>query len=262
MRKLSWVSIVVALVVLLSGCDRDKLMSRLVPPDDAKAAKTYIGLLKAQQFDQLEQDVDPATKARYPNLHALLLDMAAKLPPGDPISEKVVSFSSFTGVSNGEKRHTSNTTFEYQYPHETLLVNVGVLTRDGASFITGMNVRKLDDSLEHLNRFGLSGKTALQYVVLAAAIVAPLLSIYALIVCVRSRLRGKRWPWILFILVGVTSFSINWTTGAWTFHPVYVQLLSAGAHAPPYGAWIISVSLPLGAIWFLLQRKALSVASD
>jgi hypothetical protein len=253
MRKLCLISIVLALAALFAGCDSQKLINALVSPDDVNTAKTYIGLLRAQKVDQLEQAVDPSVKARHPNLHALLLNMAARMPASDPLSEKLVNFNTFTSST----QHKSSLTFEYQYPDEWLLVSITVLKQNGTSSIIDMNVRKLGDSLENLHQFKLVGKPAWQYAVLVAAVAAPLLSIYALIVCARSRLRGQRWLWMLFILVGFMSLSVNWATGAWSFQPVHVQLLSAGAFAPPYGTWTISVSLPLGAIWFLLRRKAL-----
>jgi len=35
-------------------------------------------------------------------------------------------------------------------------------------------------------------------------------------------------------------------------------LLGAGAFAPAYGPWVISISLPLGAVIFMMKRKGLS----
>jgi hypothetical protein len=48
---------------------------------------------------------------------------------------------------------------------------------------------------------------------------------------------------------------VNWTTGEWDIAPLSVQLLSASAFAPLYGPWTVSVSLPLGALMFLIYRR-------
>jgi hypothetical protein len=93
--------------------------------------------------------------------------------------------------------------------------------------------------------------------VLALAVFFALLTLYALVVCIKTRLPGRKWPWVLFILLGVGKLSVNWTTGAWGISPVAVQLFSASATAPLYGSWTLAVSLPLGAIVFLLRRKSL-----
>jgi hypothetical protein len=51
------------------------------------------------------------------------------------------------------------------------------------------------------------------------------------------------------------SLSMNWTSGGWAFHPVSLLLLGTGATRSPYGPWVLSAALPLGAVWFLLKRK-------
>lgn len=90
------------------------------------------------------------------------------------------------------------------------------------------------------------------------AILVPLFTLYALILCIRTKIEKKKWLWVIFVLAGIASFSVDWTTGQWRIVPLSFQLLGAGASAPPYGPWVISVSLPLGAIIFLLKRKRLS----
>jgi hypothetical protein len=191
------------------------------------------------------------------NLHAMLLKMAAMMPAGEPISVKLVGANTFTNNT----LHRSNITYEYQYPDQWLLVNVAMKKQGGVSTLVGLNVKPLKDSLENINRFHLGGKSALQYAVLAFAVLAPLLSLYALILCVRTKMPRNKWLWIIFILFGLGGFSVNWTTGDWHFQPINFQLFSAGTFAPPYGAWTITVALPLGAIWFLLRRKSLTAPS-
>jgi hypothetical protein len=63
----------------------------------------------------------------------------------------------------------------------------------------------------------------------------------------------RKWLWVLFILAGVGKFAVNWTSGEWGIAPLSLQLLSASAVASLYGPWILSFSLPLGAIVFLVH---------
>jgi hypothetical protein len=81
-------------------------------------------------------------------------------------------------------------------------------------------------SLESQNRFRLSGKSAAQYFVLVAAIAAAILSLYSLVACIRTKLPGRKWPWVLFIILGIGTISINWSTGQWAVAPISVQLFS------------------------------------
>jgi hypothetical protein len=69
----------------------------------------------------------------------------------------------------------------------------------------------------------------------------------------------SEWLWMIFILIGIGRFPVNWTTGQWTFSPFYFLLFGAGSFAQPYSAWLVSVAVPLGAILFLFRRKRLAV---
>ena len=51
----------------------------------------------------------------------------------------------------------------------------------------------------------------------------------------------------------------NWTTGEIFFTPLAIQVPAAGANAQFYGPWLVYVSIPLGAIMFLMMRKRLVV---
>lgn len=252
-RALLFILTSLVFIMLIAGCSQESMLKRFTSPEDEKVAKDYIALLQQRKFDQIENDLDPAIKAKSADLHQTLLGMADMIPAQSPMSVKLVGAS----FLNGAKQHKSDLTYEYQYPSQSILVRVAVQKKDGVSTIIGFNVRKLSGAEEAGNTFGLSGKSALQYTVLSAAVIAPLFSLYALILCIRTKMRGKKWLWIIAILLGVGTFSVNWATGHWGFRPISVQLFSASALAPQYGTWIISVSLPLGAILFLLRRKKL-----
>jgi hypothetical protein len=74
---------------------------------------------------------------------------------------------------------------------------------------------------------------------------------------VRTKMPGRKWPWVLFVALGFGQLAVNWTTGEWALNLLSVQVFSASATAAPYGPWILAVSLPVGAIVFLLRRRAL-----
>lgn len=254
MRALFFILTSLVFTMLIAGCSQESMLKAFTSPEDEKVAKDYIALLQQKKFDQIENDLDPAIKAKSADFHQTLLGMGALIPAQNPLSVKLVGAS----FLNGTHLHKSDITYEYRYPDQSILVRVAVQKKDGVSTIIGFDVRKLSDAEGAGNKFGLSGKSALQYTVLSAAVIAPLFSLYALILCIRTKIRGRKWPWIIAILLGVGTFSVNWATGHWGFQLISIQLFSASAFAPQYGTWTISVSLPLGAILFLLRRKELS----
>jgi hypothetical protein len=73
---------------------------------------------------------------------------------------------------------------------------------------------------------------------------------------------GRKWLWVLFILLGLGKLAVNWSTGEWQVMPLAVQVFSASIFSSPYSPWILAVSFPLGAIVFLFRRRELQVPED
>ena len=88
------------------------------------------------------------------------------------------------------------------------------------------------------------------------AIFIPIFILFAVVQCIRTLMPRRKWLWIIFILVGVTEFQLNWTTGEIGFKLLNVSLLAAGfAKFSPVSPLILKVGVPLGAIIFLLERS-------
>lgn len=255
MRFFSLVPIV--MILLLAGCDQSSIMKKMTPPEAESVAKGYVDLLRQNRFDEIEKDLDSSIKT--PDIHSTLVTMAQMIPTQQPESIKVVG--AHKNVFNGPKEPkttTTNITLEYQFQRKWLLINVATQKKGEVSTIVGFNVNPIPDSLENINKFRLVGKSPLQYAVLFLAILIPLFTLYALILCIRTKIEKKKWLWVIFVLAGIVTFSVDWTTGQWRIVPLSFQLLAAGASAPPYGSWVISISFPLGAIIFMLKRNVLS----
>jgi len=244
------------MVFMLVGCDQASMMKKMTPPEGESVAKNYINLLRQKNFEQIEKDTDQSIN--NPNLHTTLVEMAEMIPNRDPDSVKVVG----SHVFHGPEVSSTNITFEYQFQQKWLLINVATQKKGGITSIIGFNVSPITDSMVNTNRFTLSGKSLLHYIVLALAIIIPSFTLFALIVCIRTKIEKRKWLWVIFVISGLTIFSIDWTTGQWKFNPLYVQFLGASAFAPLYGSWKIGISLPLGAIVFLLKRKGMSKRQD
>ncbi len=240
---------VFALVVLL-GCSQQDLLNKFSSPEDQAVAKSYIDRLRAGKYAEIEQALD--SDIQTPDSRDTLAKMAALIPSGEPTSMKLVGAQ----VYHTPGATIVNTTFEFSFGDRWILANVAVRDRHGAKTIVGFNVHPMQQSLESLNRFTLLGKSAIQYAVFVAAIAAVAITIYSVVACAGTKLLRKKWLWMLLILFGFGKIAVNWTTGEWGIAPLTIQLFSATAFAPLYGPWTIAVSLPLGAIAFLLYRRS------
>jgi len=243
--------IAVLSVALLVGCNQQDAIRWFASAQDQATARGYIDDLRHGEWAPIERQIDPGLASA--DLHGTLLRMANLIPREEPLSVKIVGAQTVHTPEGTAK----NLTFEYEFPSGWLVFNVATREKAGHFTIVGLQVYPQPASLEAQNRFRLAGKTPLEYWVLALAVICPLLTLVAGVVCIRSKLNRRKWPWLLFILIGVGKLWVNWTTGAWGVSVLFVQLFSASATAQLYGPWIISFSVPLGAIIFLLRRKAL-----
>jgi len=246
------------LAILLSllslvGCSRDALLQKFASAEDQATAKKYVNYLRAGQFAEIEAAADPSIVS--PGLRGTLEQMKRLIPAEDPISIKLVGAESMHGP-NGT---TKNLTFEYQFRDRWLLLNVATYQKGEQPLtIVGLHVYPQARSLDEQSRFGLAGKSPLQYSILVLAILFPLITLYALILCIRTQMTGRKWPWILFILIGVGKLAVNWTTGEFEVSPQAIQLFSASVLSTFNGPWELAVSLPMGAIVFLFRRSSMS----
>jgi len=223
-----------------------------IAPETNEQAKTEFDFLRHGHFDLVEPALDPSIDRAH--LRENLAKMAAMIPAQDPLSVKTVGAYA---ECDSRKGCQTQVTLEYQFPSKWLLVQLVVHKRDGKSAIKEFDIQTLAESLEQTNRFTLIGKSGFQYAFLFMTIVALGITLYALVLCIRTPLARRKWLWILFILFGIGQVEMNWTTGEVSHKIFYVLLLSGGTYGQPYGAWIFMVGVPLGAILFLMLRDRL-----
>lgn len=255
MRRLKFLGGIVLCTCLL-GCDQAALMKKFVPEQDEVSAKQYVALLRQGKFDQIQRDFDP----RYvdSNFRDTLAHMAAVFPDQTPESVKVVGFHDSRRDGNG----TLDITLEYQFPNKWVLANIDILRTDDAATLTGFHVTSAEDSLEHLNRFTLEGKTAVQYLIFALGVGSQLFSLYAFALCIGTKVGKRKWLWALFTLVGASRLAVNWATGQWTYTLLAVCMPCFLANHPPYGPWTVAAYFPLGAVLFIEKRWRMKTAGE
>jgi hypothetical protein len=240
--------VLVCIGLLLAGCGQEAFMERLASPADRAEAQALIGQLRRHQFEAIEEALDPALRA--PDLHEKLVAMGRLIPAGEPSVAKLVGAhllkeGGFT---------TLNTVYEYKFGEQWILFSVVMKTQGTAKTLVGFTVTPEAESLEEQNRFTFVGKGWLAYTVFATAILAAVLTLLALVACVRTRPLRRKWLWCVFIVVGFGKLSVNWTTGEWSLMPLAFQMFSFSAYTLG-GPWFFSVSAPVGALWFLGTRE-------
>jgi hypothetical protein len=243
--------VAVSLLVFLTGCISKSILDRLAP-ETVQELKTNFDYLRHGQYDQIEAALDPGINRA--NVRANLTEMAARIPAQEPVSVKTVGAYAECETRKGCK---TRVTLEYEFPGKWVITEMVVHSQDGKSAITSFYVEPESESLEAANRFTLRGKQPVQYAILSAGIVSMSVMLYALVLCIRTPMERRKWLWIIVVLLGAGRVRVDWTTGEISHHIFQITGPPAWMGAELYGAWIVSVSLPLGASLFLILRGRL-----
>lgn len=236
-------------VLLLAGCDSTAMFERLMPKEEVQVAKDLVAKLAARDFAAVEAALDP--QYRTAQLPDQLEAMVRTLPSAPPTSVQAVGAHTLTTAG----ATTYTITLEYRYPAAWNLATVVLERKEGALLLKGITFHPREQSLAAENAFTLDGKGLLHYGVLVLAVLIPLFILYALVVCLRSRFERRKWLWVLFVACGLVQFQFNWSSGDWDVQLLSVLLLGAGfAKGGPVAPWVFTLSLPVGAMFFLLRR--------
>lgn len=247
----------------LFGYTRDDLLYRTTPREDEAFALHSVDMLRQGRLDQVEDQFDPSI--RNAQLREALTSMNDMFPSAQAVSIKTVE----AGSVRGRNGPTTHIILEYEFepeiiptsgraelvPRSWLLARVVIQRSHGAISIRELAVIPTSKSYEEMNEFTLANKGISQYAGLSLALGVAGFTLYALVLCIRSKIGKIKWALLIPMLVGLFQVTVNWTTGQWTFTSLSVRIPPVNMRIPAYGAWNIVIAAPVGAIIFLLYRR-------
>jgi len=237
-------------ILIITGCSSEFLKEKIVPKVESEFAKVYLNNLQNKNFNYIKQYIDPIIKKDAND--EKLLEIADYFPTGELLSTELIG--SKVSLFNDNWRGTF--TFEYQFSNGWAVANVTLKRNDKDLSVIGFHVYQRDTSQKEINQFTLANKSVLQYTVLTLGIVIIFFTLITLYFCIKTPMQKKKWLWILFILTGIGSLGVNWTTGEYGTQFLSINLFaSSAASSGPHSPWIFSISIPLGAILFWIKRK-------
>lgn len=233
---------VAAIALAMVSCSYDAMARKFTPPDADARAREYLGLFAHRQTDAAMGRVVP--QLQTPEVRQELAKITTILANQRFDSMKVIGAA--TSTINGN-RHSS-LTYEMHAAGGWFEATVSTVDSAGDWRVDGVRATSLPRPLESEEWFTLSGKSTTEYAWLLATILCPLIAIgTAIFIATRTQM-PKRWRWVAMALVGLGTYSLNWTTGDVGANPASVQLLSGGyMRAGPYSPYIFIISFPLGA---------------
>ena len=222
-----------------------------IAPDAIRDCKSYYEELRLRQVDQILNSFDPgAQKDRVSND---LGTVVALVPEQEPLSVETLGASV---DCKGSGICTKLVTLEYRYPDRWILFQATVSNRTGKYAITNLWVNQESTTFESRNKFTLRGKSWLHYTFLLMALLASGLTLYALVQCIRTPIRRRKWLWIITTILGIGKLGIEWSSGDLWHKVLYLSILPLGWGYDRNGPFIY-VAVPVGAFLFLLMQNRL-----
>lgn len=242
-------SVILSLFALTS-CSYQGMMDKLIPKKEAKMAEDYLNKLREKDFEYIKSKLSDELKPQVTD--AALVQLADYFRGGELISKEIIG--SQVHVFNGAWQ--GNFSFEYQFSDGWNIANAAFRKIGNKYEVIGLNVYKTKMSQKEYHAFKLHNKSLLHYLILVLAIVVPIFICISIFFCIRTPIPKRKWLWILFIFLGISQIQVNWTTGQYAIHLLSVHLFGASAiTAGPHAPWVISASIPIGALLFWIKRK-------
>jgi hypothetical protein len=149
--------------------------------------------------------------------------------------------------------------YEYDYPSTAVLAEIQMRQdKAGRKAITAVQLRQAPAGISHAFDFGLTGKKPYQYLFLILMALAPGFGVWGLVALWRAPDIRWKFFWALAMLIGFMDLTMDWRTGDVILnvafvHPLWIYARKFG----PLSPWMLSTSLPLAAIAFLLGYRRL-----
>jgi len=196
-----------------------------------------------------------APERRQPTLRQGLQFMQGMIPPDKP----TVRF--LKGLSLSAKDGSTDYGGQYEYDYASTAVLAQIEMRQdkaGRKTITAVQLRQAPVGIAHAFDFGLTGKKPYQYLFLFLMALSPAFGLWGLHALWRARDIKWKFFWALAMLLGFMDLTMDWRTGDVVLNIAYIHPLWIYARKfGPLSPWMLSTSLPLAAIAFLLGYRRL-----
>lgn len=248
-----------AACAVLTACSQSEVMEKVANPEKVKVATDYIAWLKAGDLEKLAGELDP--KLRNDKELEQLRTMRAMIPAGAPTSTELVGYHWRTVHAIAGSETTYSVTHQFRHGDQWLIVFLNWRESAGEPRrITALRVVPLEKSLQEINALSFQNADPLHYAFLAGVVAMPVFVLVTLVACLRTKIPKRKWLWVIFVLLGFVQLTLNWTTGETLLRPFFVQLFAAGASSQLYSPWMLTISVPVGAILFWIRRPRWAAA--
>lgn len=240
--------LVLVLALPLAAC----VFSGVTPQQDADLRAVY-QKMRANDLAGIEAQFDP--QFRTPALHQSLSFMQGMIPPQTPKARLLKGMTE----TDPQGRLNYGAQYEFDYLSTAVLAQIEMRQdKAGRKSVVAVHLRQAPVGAADSFAFSLLGKKYYQYVFLVLAALAPGLGVWGLVALWRAPDIKWKFIWALVMCLGFMDLTMDWATGDVVLNIVDIHILWLKASRfGPLSPWMISTSLPLASIAFLLGYRRL-----
>ena len=247
---------VILLFGILSGCELTTNYWQASPVKVSESDQLFVEQIYQHLHARELEQVAEMSKANIDYWHNMESRFIAWFPQ-EPISAFTVVGGSEV-VFNGNNRQT-NVSLQIRHKKTFVLFEAALIgsmdNRKLASFQIQNGVKRIDVN----NSTAWRDATGLHVVVMCLMLIIPVFMLYSFFHCWRNMHGGKKVFWLVFILLSVTRFKVNWGSGDFELWWQSVSILGVWFQSPgDYHPMGIGVALPLGALMYWMFKDQIN----
>ena len=257
--QLSFILILIILFTLYSCGNPSEFVEKMVPKAENNLGKSVIELLINGQIDSVYNLMESSYKTE--DALDALTEISTYLTQKEPKSIELIKFyTSSTHIllssdSNLVDRKETILKYELEYEDYWILTEICILNIDGKLSISGIHTNSYNEPLEEINQFSIFSGSEVNIVFLLFALIELSLILYVLFIILKTKPKRK-WLWFVFSIFGFFKINTVWGTYTISIELFSIQFFGVSLVKPDLlDPYVLSISLPLGAILFLIKNK-------
>ncbi len=266
-KKLGIFYFILFFPLLFQSCTNDyNYIEKMVPPKYDIFARKNINYFIHNKFDSIYYSIAPSV--RNSKSISLFKNLRLLIPDSEVQQIKIVNFNTFFkkiiySPNNNSQKKINKILLQYEIKvNKKFFLITFILNKAKELQISGFYIKPLPKSVEELSKFSFSNATIVNYIFILLAIIVLFIIFYSLFLIVKTKIKRK-WLWFLFSLFGFIKIGSVWGTFDIRIYPFTFQFLGVSfLKTDLFTPYVLSFSIPIGAIIFLLKRKKLFSKSN